>query len=162
MTPEEYCALLRSPAIQDRFWKYVDRRGPDECWPWTGDFYPVGYGRLSVTVARGEYKDEGAHRIAFATAGGVLVPGIFVCHRCDFRPCVNERHLFGAPHSENMIDCRRKGRLPAAKINDQIASRIRADTRPASIAAVAFGISKSTVLRVRRGEAWAPQGDING
>jgi hypothetical protein len=31
-----------------RFWSYVDKRGPDECWPWTGYVSEAGYGVFSV------------------------------------------------------------------------------------------------------------------
>ncbi len=29
-------------------WQYIERRGPNECWPWTGGRSGVGYGAARV------------------------------------------------------------------------------------------------------------------
>ena len=36
-------------SIIKRFWKYVDKKGPDECWEWTG-CNSGGYGQLGIKV----------------------------------------------------------------------------------------------------------------
>ena len=32
-------------SVEERFWEKVDRRGPDECWPWTAYSDRYGYFR---------------------------------------------------------------------------------------------------------------------
>ena len=38
--------------LEERFWSYVDRREPDECWPWTGATARGGYGTFMVPNRR--------------------------------------------------------------------------------------------------------------
>jgi len=69
-------------ALADQFRKHVARRGPDECWPWTGTVAADG---------RGYLRDRGtgllATRLAVALDAGVRIRAIpsedFVCHTCD-------------------------------------------------------------------------------
>lgn len=76
------------------------------CWEWQGAT-ANGYGRLKINRNL-----ESAHRLAFQLANPeVDVKGYDVCHRCDNRRCCNPEHLFKGTRSENMQDCKAKGRL---------------------------------------------------
>ena len=76
------------------------------CWEWQGAT-ASGYGRVKVLR-----KVVSAHRLAFKLANPEAdVKGYDVCHRCDNRRCCNPEHLFKGTRSENMQDCKRKGRL---------------------------------------------------
>lgn len=93
-----------------RFWAKVDRRGPDECWPWTGAINRArgGYG----TFGRGP-REAGtgyAHRVAWELVNGPAPPGQLVCHRCDNPPCCNPAHLFLGSVADNQRDMAAKGR----------------------------------------------------
>jgi len=92
-------------SVEDRFWSKVDKRGPDECWEWKAGCVSNGYGRF-----RFNGKKQQAHRVAWQLEHGPIPKGMFVCHTCDNRLCVNINHLYLGDHKDNMDDMVAKGR----------------------------------------------------
>lgn len=90
-----------SRPLLDRVIERFDRRGPDECWPWTGAMNNVyGYGRMSI----GHKRQVRAHRLVYEILVGPIPTGYQLDHLCRNRRCVNPAHL--EPVS-NRVNCMR-------------------------------------------------------
>jgi hypothetical protein len=91
------------PGDEERFWDSVERRGPDECWPW----------QRKTHLKYGYFAANGRHyiasRVAWAIANGSSPDGL-VCHRCDNPTCCNPAHLFLGTVADNIRDMAAKGR----------------------------------------------------
>ena len=149
--------LPRKQTAEERFWVKVDRRGPDECWPWIGGATSDGYG-----VFHADRICARAHRWAYRFQKGPIPFGKIVMHSCDNPPCCNGSHLSVGTNADNTADKMRKGRHrpvrgedhPRAKIDRHKAREIRTSTLSSRQAAKAFGLSPSQIKRIRRAEAW--------
>jgi hypothetical protein len=73
--------------ISARFWSHVDRRGPDQCWPWLAATY-LGYGRIGIRKRLFQ-----AHRVAYELMVGPIPDGKHIHHRCENRACCNPAHM---------------------------------------------------------------------
>lgn len=109
----------------------------------------AGYGTVRIGGA-----DEGrvlAHRLSWELTYGSVPAGMFVCHRCDNRACVNPAHLFLGTAADNQQDMASKNRSGLAKLTLTQVDSIRADTRPPGAVAADYGISRSHVEKIRTG-----------
>lgn len=86
----------------ERFWKKVDRRGEDECWPFTGHVRADGYGWFWLD-GRNHY----AHRVAYLLVVGPIPEGLTLDHvkarGCTRRDCCNPAHLEPVTMRENLL-----------------------------------------------------------
>lgn len=84
----------------ERFWKFVDKRGPKECWPWIGGICKHSrYGNFWLAG-----KTVIASRVAFAIQHGHDAFPLLVLHECDNRPCCNGKHLKAGTAEQNSFD----------------------------------------------------------
>lgn len=87
-----------------RFFDKVDKT--EDCWNWTASSRGQGYGAFKIN---GKVID--AHRVSWTIHFGEIPNGLFVCHKCDNKKCVNPDHLFLGTQKDNMNDCLQKGRM---------------------------------------------------
>ena len=98
---------------EERFWSKVERRGPDECWPWTGTIDRGGYGEFYVSD-QADQRLVKAHVWMYEVTVGPVPDDHeldHACHTrdatrtrgddCPHRGCVNPGHLEPVTHQEN-------------------------------------------------------------
>ena len=162
-----------------RLWGKIERRGPDDCWPYVFAreptprplFWLKSLGRCVL-----------AYRAVWAVEHGEDPSGL-VCHSCDNPICCNPAHLWVGTPKDNSQDCAKKGRqflqrhpdqarwrAPGITVNQAKGSRIamsklderqvaaikarfRAGGRTNEIAR-AFGVKSCTITHIRTGRTW--------
>lgn len=95
--------------LAERFWAKVERRGPDECWLWTGAKQRGGYGHLSRGPRGGGFIS--APQAAWTlTYNGPFLPKSHFRHICDNPPCCNPTHIVPGTSKDNVADAVSRGR----------------------------------------------------
>lgn len=128
----------------------------------------TGYGQF--LMRRGVV--VGAHRASYEMFVGNLPRGVYVCHSCDNRPCVNPAHLFAADAVDNAADMVAKGRhagirrnLPRGNshwthmrpesvrrsVSKELAAQILATEGSCRAVGRRFGVQHKTVSALRKG-----------
>lgn len=87
----------------ESFWALAVRDGP--CLIFAGASRRRGYGRVSY-----QGRAFTAHRLAWILSRGPIPDGLFVCHTCDRKLCVEPLHLFLGTSPDNTRDHVAKGR----------------------------------------------------
>lgn len=115
-------------SVEERFWHYVDKRGPDECWPWNGTIRANGYGQIWI----GDGATAAAHIIGYRVAGKTAEDGLqldHTCHdpaictpgpSCPHRRCCNPDHLEPVTAHVNTL---RSGSMSGANARKEFCSR---------------------------------------
>lgn len=145
--------------VEARFWSHVEKT--ETCWLWIGGSsrYPNFY----YCTESGKRTQDGAHRFSYRLHVGPIPDGLFVCHTCDVKHCVNPGHLFLGTLADNVHDMCDKGKQPkgircgSAKLTEESVLAIRAkhaDGVPFSVLGREFGVSVTQVARVARRMHW--------
>lgn len=143
--------------MRARFEKKFEKM-PNGCWEWQAAFNH-GYGWFSVS----RLKAKNAHRVSYELYVGKIPSGMFVCHKCDNRKCVNPAHLFLGTNADNMHDMAVKGRAnrptgerhPRARLNEEMVKEIRLGFSSTKDLAKRFGVALITVQKAKAGTNWS-------
>jgi hypothetical protein len=153
--------LVKSPLpLSARLFRFAQKRGEDECWPWNGFRNEQGYGMI-----RYNRKQSFAHRLSYEIHVGPIPDGLLVLHSCDNPCCVNPKHLRPGSHLDNaddMIERNRHTPCPGeangnAKLTDIDVIGIKvalAKGLSLNRTAAQFKISKRTVLDIKHRRTW--------
>lgn len=166
LTPNHF---WKRPDVIKRFRRHYVEGDIDACWPWNGPKGRNGYGTFEINHT---YGGTNAHRFAWFLGNVSLPDGLYVCHHCDNRLCVNPKHLFLGTQKDNIRDCVRKGRHgrtnnpsrwqnilrgekhPRVKLTEDQVREIRADPRALKAVACQYGVSESLISLIRHRHIW--------
>lgn len=143
---------------------FIDVRGPEECWSWTG-----GHGQKGHALYR--YREAGrmlavyVHRIAWEFHHGPVPPGFEVFHRCLDVGCCNPAHLAAGPPAARGKALVARGRSmpgtrhPQAKLKPADVRRLveAAEASPGATGrqlAALVGCSPTHANAIVRGATW--------
>ena len=147
---------------EERYWSKVEKRGPEDCWPWLAARNIHGYATF-----RGGDGEQLAHRYGWRIAFGSIPNGLIVCHTCDNPECQNPAHWFLGTPRDNNDDKMRKGRhvagsapgsangnasLSDASVRDIV--RMYSGGHTQADIGLRYGINARTVGKIVRGERW--------
>lgn len=135
-----------------RFWKKVDIRGPDECWPWLASKGKPGYGHVHIRP-----KHYDSHRMAYMITKGAVAPKMLVLHSCpegDRRDCCNPAHLRQGTYQDNVHDALIRGAIKL-KVTTAVAKLIASTTVVSPLEelkmASELGLSTRYIRAIRHG-----------
>ena len=99
---------MKSSYIRDYMKRFFDKiEKTDTCWIWKAGLRgKTGYGAFKLNS-----KVIDAHRVSYELHHGVIPDGVYVCHTCDNRKCVNPDHLFLGTAKDNWQDGFDKNRI---------------------------------------------------
>lgn len=131
----------------------------DGCWEWKKSMANNGYGLFSMR--RGNRKTFSAHRISWSYHNQKSIPkGMYICHTCDNRKCVNPSHLYLGTSSDNNTDTiirnrgnRRIGdKCSWSKITEKQVEEIIESSEKQSALAARYGVDQSTISQIKTGK----------
>lgn len=111
-----------------------------------------------VVISR-DGKNKRLSREIYKLFNGPIPEGIFVCHECDNRGCINPDHLFLGTANDNTKDMMNKGRKPDQKLTKKDVLAIRESiTLSAKELAEYYKVSKQMIYDIQQGKYWKDVG----
>jgi hypothetical protein len=151
-----------SSLITDRterlFWAKVDKRGPDDCWPWKGPLNRGGYGQVMLR----DHKPRRAHHLALHFDGRPRPGDLHTLHSCDNRKCVNPAHLRWGTVAENAQEKVARGRAHDTsgernahhKLTEDQVRAIRESSKTQRALAAEYQVTHTVIGRIKRRQKW--------
>lgn len=158
----------RSKPLAEAFHEKYVKGSEGDCWVWIASKMKTGYGQINTRDGR----VITAHRFSYQLHKGDIPSGMFVCHTCDNRACVNPDHLWLGTAKDNSQDMLRKGRgisnpvrgskNHAAKLTEKQVAQIYTSDKSHTEIAKQFGVTASCVLSIKKGLSWSHMTEVLG
>jgi hypothetical protein len=141
-----------------RFYKFVAKAAPHDCWEWQSTIKKSGYGSFWFNG-----RPDRAHRVSYILTYGPISDGLLVRHTCDNKKCVNPSHLLLGDALDNSRDAVERDRVAFgsgngnAKLTERQVVEIRrrvANGETQKEMARLFGVSSSAVQFIIAGRTW--------
>lgn len=152
--------MKKSVPLPDRFRNGIKINETNGCWEWQkAKVSKIGHG-IICDGPRGGVTRWLTHRLSWTIHKGPIPSGLMVLHRCDNGCCCNPEHLFLGNQKDNMSDCAKKERTARgekqgqSKLKSEQVDQIRASKDTCDTLSKRFGVSRSQISRIRRGERW--------
>ena len=126
------------------------------CWIWMGNIAKVGYGQFLSNK-----KKLYAHRASYEAFKGNIPEGMYVCHKCDTRSCVNPDHLFIGTPSDNSKDMAFKKRStigeknPRSKLKHEDVVKIKTMQNTNENIAKLFNVTRGCIRLIKSNQRWS-------
>lgn len=148
--------MARRNSIDD-LWRYVDMKGPDDCWPWLGSWGGRRTHLMPYFSASGQRWI--AYRKVYELTHGVdLLASQLMCHSCDKGSypvgCCNPAHVrIGSPQ-DNVDDAKTRQRfgLPHSVVRNIKKLLERGHTQ--QNVADTYGCSRETISAIATGRTY--------
>ena len=157
---------LPTMSTMDRLMNKIKVNHKTNCWEWTGATYN-GYGKTTIgSRIDNSRKTITVHRLSYELNNGTIPQGMFVCHKCDNRKCINPDHLFVGTRQDNVDDRESKNRNivktgesnPTSKLTQKIVKNCRWENafQGVSVYSLAkkYGVNKKTMQNAVKGVTW--------
>jgi hypothetical protein len=155
--------MMSKSTIEEKFWSKVNKRGADECWPWTHGKDTNGYGVFHI-----RNKQISSHRVAFMWANKLThTPTLYTLHTCDNRACCNPKHMYLGTPTDNMRDKTKRKRYDyyknmrgernaGAKLTDVQVRKIRIVGHSLKLRDLAklFNVGVTTICHILQRRTW--------
>lgn len=155
---------MRPVSDLDRFLAKILPEPMSGCELWDGAWR---YSGTNNSQLRGIFSVGGhrlkAHRVAWEMQCGPIPTGLHVLHKCDVPLCCRIDHLFLGTHQDNIADAFSKNRMKLRRLGEahgmskmtaETVAAIRASNELGPRVAALFGITNSTVHRIRTRRTW--------
>lgn len=126
------------------------------CFVFTGTWVKGGYANLRINKVY-----LYGHRVSYGIMKGAIPKGMYVCHKCDVRQCINPEHLFLGSAMDNVRDMQSKKRnvFGERQVNRKLNSDEALFIKNSDITGVAlaryFLVSTAQVSLIKNGKAWS-------
>lgn len=136
------------------------------CIKWLGGCAPNGYGKI-------KYKGQtlSTHRVSFQLCKGEIPDKLWILHSCDYRPCINPKHLFLGDAKINKHDSMQKDRHAYGESHgnsklscedvQNIRELLREETLTQEMIAQRFGVTQPTINWIKFNRHWNWLGEVN-
>jgi hypothetical protein len=100
------------------------------------------------------------HRFVYESFYGEIPEGLFICHTCDNRVCINPEHLFLGTLQDNVSDMVAKDRqakgsnIANSKYSEDQIKDIKYGAAPVKELMNKYGMSKANICKIRQGKLW--------